>query len=106
MNDKQTRHSHVRLIEDHDARKVVHWRYAPIDVRYQHPMTDLDTGWSDWVDEYYTIYPNAIGVRKITLQEVANFAKSRNVCDEVLRMISNCSRTRRASPPDIARLNA
>ncbi len=67
MSDKQCRFSHVRVIESNDARVVVHWRYAPIDVRYEHPLTDLDTGWSDWVDEYYTIYPDAIGVRKITV---------------------------------------
>ena len=28
MADKQTRYSHVRLIENNDARVVVHWRYA------------------------------------------------------------------------------
>lgn len=67
MSDKQCRFSHVRIIENTDARVVVHWRYAPIDVRYEHPFIDPLTGWSDWVDEYYTIYPNAVGVRKITV---------------------------------------
>jgi len=46
---------------------VVHWRYAPVDVRYNHPFIDPLTGWGDWVDEYYTIYPDAVGVRKITV---------------------------------------
>ena len=68
MSDKQCRYSHVRIIENTDARVVIHWRYAPIDVNYQHPFTDPNTGWSDWVDELYTIYPSGIGVRKITLQ--------------------------------------
>lgn len=68
MSDKQCRFSHVRVIESNDARVVVHWRYAPVDVRYEHPFIDPLTGWSDWVDEYYTIYPDAIGVRKVTLQ--------------------------------------
>ena len=68
MSDKQCRFSHVRIIESHDARVVVHWRYAPVDVRYNHPFIDPLTGWSDWVDEYYTIYPDAVGVRKITVQ--------------------------------------
>jgi len=67
MSDKQCRFSHVRVIESTDARTVVHWRYAPVDVRYEHPFTDPITGWSDWVDEYYTIYPNAVGVRHITV---------------------------------------
>lgn len=67
MSDKQCRFSHVRIIESSDARVVVHWRYAPVDVRYNHPFIDPLTGWGDWVDEYYTIYPNAVGVRKITV---------------------------------------
>jgi hypothetical protein len=65
MSDKQCRFSHVRIIESSDARVVVHWRYAPVDVRYNHPFIDPLTGWGDWVDEYYTIYPDAVGVRKI-----------------------------------------
>jgi len=67
MSDKQCRFSHVRIIESSDARVVVHWRYAPVDVRYEHPFMDPLTGRGDWVDEYYTIYPNAVGVRKITV---------------------------------------
>jgi hypothetical protein len=67
MSDKQCRFSHVRIIESNDARVVVHWRYAPVDVRYEHPFIDPLTGWADWVDEYYTIYPDAVGVRKITV---------------------------------------
>lgn len=66
MSDKQCRFSHVRIIESTDARVVVHWRYAPVDVQYNHPFIDPETGWGDWVDEYYTIYPDGIGVRKIT----------------------------------------
>ncbi len=68
MSDKQCRYSHVRIIENTDARVVVHWRYAPVDVMYEHPFTDPATGWSDWVDEVYTIYPSGIGVREITIQ--------------------------------------
>jgi hypothetical protein len=68
MSDKQCRYSHVRIIESTDARVVVHWRYAPVDVQYEHPFTDPVTGWSDWVDEIYTIYPSGVGVRRITVQ--------------------------------------
>ena len=67
MSDKQCRFSHVRIIESNAVRVVVHWRYAPVDVFYEHPFIDEKTGWSDWVDEYYTIYANAVGVRKITV---------------------------------------
>lgn len=65
MSDKQCRHSHVRIIENTDARVVVHWRYAVVDILYQKPRLDSDTGWSDWVDEYYTIYPDGVGIRNI-----------------------------------------
>lgn len=68
MSDKQCRYSHVRIIESNDARAVIHWRYAPVDVHYEHPFIDQKTGWSDWVDEYYYIYPNATGVRSIKVQ--------------------------------------
>jgi hypothetical protein len=30
MSDKQCRYSHVRIIENTDARIVIHWRYAPV----------------------------------------------------------------------------
>lgn len=71
MSDKQCRYSHVRIIENTDARAVIHWRYAPVDVNYNHPFIDPDTGWSDWVDEYYCLYPDAVGVRKITVHSSA-----------------------------------
>lgn len=71
MSDKQCRYSHVRIIENTSARVVVHWRYAPVDVNYERPFVDSDTGWSDWVDEYYYIYPDAVGVRKVTLHTSA-----------------------------------
>jgi hypothetical protein len=64
MADKQCRYSHVRLIENHDARIVVHWRYAVSDIRYTINHTDPDTGWGDWTDEYYYIYPDAVATRK------------------------------------------
>ena len=66
MSDKQNRYSHVRIIENHDARVVVHWRYALNDVDYRIASPNPETDWGDWVDEYYIIYPDAIGVRKVT----------------------------------------
>ncbi|HUW20746.1 MAG TPA: hypothetical protein VMW16_15720 [Sedimentisphaerales bacterium] len=67
MSDKQCRYSHVRIIESTDARVVVHWRYSPVDLNYLQPYRDEMTGWADWVDEYYTIYPDSVGVRKATI---------------------------------------
>jgi len=67
MSDKQCRYSYVRLIENSDARIVVHWRYAVADIRYTINHTDPVTGWGDWVDEYYYIYPDVVATRKQVL---------------------------------------
>lgn len=63
MSDKQCRYTHVRMIENHDARVVVHWRYALNDVLYRIASTDPITGWGDWADEYYYIYPDGVATR-------------------------------------------
>ena len=66
MSDTQCRGSHVRIVENHDARVVVHWRYALMDVLFRQPHTDPETGWQDWGDEYYAIYPDGVAVRSVT----------------------------------------
>ena len=65
MSDAQCRFSHVRVIESTDARVVVHWRYALLDVLYRQSGVDPTTGWGYWGDEYYTIYPDGVGVRNV-----------------------------------------
>lgn len=64
--DRQCRYSHVRIIENNDARVVVHWRYALADAFYNFVAT-ADDGRGEWCDEYYIIYPDHVGVRKIEL---------------------------------------
>jgi len=66
MGDKQTRYSHVRLIENNAARVVIHWRYALAGIKHQLFPED-ENGWSDWADEYWTIYPDGIAARKQVL---------------------------------------
>jgi len=63
MSDKQCRYAHVRVIENHNARVVVHWRYALCDVLYKIAREDKLTGWGAWADEYYYIYPDCAAVR-------------------------------------------
>ncbi|MHC4500862.1 MAG: LamG domain-containing protein, partial [Planctomycetota bacterium] len=63
MSDKQCRYAHVRIIENHDARVVVHWRYALCDVLYKIARQDKVTDWGAWADEYYYIYPDGVAVR-------------------------------------------
>ena len=68
MQDPKCLYSHVRIIENTDARVVVHWRYAPVSAHNHLWRVDPKTGYACWVDEYYTIYPDAVGVRKVTWQ--------------------------------------
>ena len=66
MSDKQCRYAHVRLIENNDARVVVHWRYAVCDVLYR--IANMNRGrWGAWADEYYYIYPDGAAVRTFTV---------------------------------------
>jgi len=37
------------------------------DVNYRIAWPDEQSGWGDWSDEYYTIYPDGYGVRKVIL---------------------------------------
>jgi hypothetical protein len=67
MNDKQMRYSRVRLIEEHDARKVVHWRYALTDIDYGISRLGVDGGPGEWGDEYYTVYPDGVATRRQVL---------------------------------------
>jgi hypothetical protein len=68
MSDKENRYSHVRILENTDARAVVHWRYGLCEViNYSCANPDPITGWTDWADEYFTIYPDGVAVRKQVL---------------------------------------
>jgi hypothetical protein len=65
MSDKQDRYSHVRILENDDARIVIHWRYAQCECeQYLGNYPDPLTGWTDWADEYFTIYPDGVAVRR------------------------------------------
>ncbi len=63
--DKQCRYSHVRILESNEARTVIHWRYAMSYLDYKIVFEDPVSGWGDWVDEYYAIYPDGVAVRKV-----------------------------------------
>ena len=68
MSDKQSRYSHVSILESSPARAVIHWRYALAEARnYKGARPDPSTGWTDWADEYWTVYPDGVAVRKQVL---------------------------------------
>ena len=64
MSDKQARYSSVRIIENNDARVVIHWRYALTNTDYEIAYEDPLTGWGDWADEYDYVYPDGLALRK------------------------------------------
>jgi len=66
MQDRHCRFSSVRIIENTDARAVVHWRYALVSAHDHTWMPDPKTGWECWVDEYYYIYPDGSAIRKVS----------------------------------------
>ena len=76
MQDIHCRYSHVRIIENTPARAVVHWRYAPVGSYDFLWIRDETTGRALWVDEYYTFYPDGVGVRKMTWKK---FREDENV---------------------------
>lgn len=67
MSDKQARYSHVKIIENSDARTVVYWRNSPVGVNYEMAYVDEATGWGDWSEEVHTIYPDGVAVRKVIM---------------------------------------
>jgi hypothetical protein len=68
MSDKQSRYSHVSVLASSEARAVIHWRYALAEARnYEGANADERTGWFDWADEYWTVYPDGTAVRKQVL---------------------------------------
>jgi hypothetical protein len=65
--DRLCRFSFASVLETSPARVVVRWRYAPVDEKGELIHGDPVTRWHDWVDEFYTIYPDRSGVRSVTL---------------------------------------
>jgi len=64
--DRDCRFTHVRIIENTPARTVIHWRYGLVDADYKFAALDIDSR-GEWADEYYTIYPDGIGIREIQI---------------------------------------
>lgn len=67
MSDKSSEYSHVRILENTPARVVVHWRFALLDVNHIIANYDEKTGWGDWSDWYYYIYPDGVAAKKMQL---------------------------------------
>lgn len=66
MQDHDSRHSNVRVLQSSPARVIVHWRYHPSTLANKIPFVD-ETRWGDTVDEYHYVYPDETAVRDTTL---------------------------------------
>lgn len=67
MSDKEAFTNHARIIENTPARVVIHWRYPLLDVNRVMANYNNETGWCDWSDWYFYIYPDGIAVKDMLL---------------------------------------
>ncbi|NBR49244.1 LamG domain-containing protein [bacterium] len=65
MADKKCEFSTAKIVENTDARVVVHARYASVGIDGKFLNPDPVTGWGLWSDEYFTIYPDGVTVRYV-----------------------------------------
>jgi hypothetical protein len=65
MSDVQCRSSRVAIIESNDARVVVNWRYLQMDVKFRQNDLPDNTGFGEWGNELYYVYPDGVAVRKV-----------------------------------------
>lgn len=82
MSDKRAHYSHVKILENSDARAVVYWRNAPVGINYEFAFVDEITGWGDWSEEYHTIYPDGVAVRKVVMWS-SNFKEWHEWCQSI-----------------------
>lgn len=67
MMDRRGEYSSFKILENTPARVVILWRHALVSRAGTKPNVDPVTGWTDWVDDYYTIYPDAVCARRTVL---------------------------------------
>ncbi|MDB4584558.1 LamG domain-containing protein [Draconibacterium sp.] len=67
MSDKEAYTNYVRIIENTPARTIVQWRYPLLDVNHVMANYNESTGWCDWSDWYYYIYPDGVAVKSMKL---------------------------------------
>ncbi|MBB3186205.1 LamG domain-containing protein [Microbacter margulisiae] len=67
MSDKPCFSSHVRIIENTDARVVVQWRYRLITPWQKWSNYDSKTGWGDVSEMIYYIYPDGVSTKRLRI---------------------------------------
>lgn len=82
MSDKRAHYSHVKILENSEARAVVYWRNAPVGVNYELTFVDEITRWGDWSEEYHIVYPDGVSVRKVVMWS-SNFKAWHEWCQSI-----------------------
>ncbi len=67
MSDKQSWHNHAKIIENTPARSVVQWRFPLVDVQHVMANYDEESGWCDWSEWTYYIYPDGVAAKYMQL---------------------------------------
>ena len=65
MADQLSHYNHVRIIEKSPSRVIVHWRYPLINTKKVIARYDRSTGWGEWSDWYWYIYPDGIAAKRM-----------------------------------------
>ena len=95
MQDRECRYITVDVVEKSPARAVVHWRYALSDPHYRIYR-------NEWVDEYYVMYPDGVGIRQVNLWPNSN---TRHEMFEVLLAKPPCVHTEQLYEKEFATLS-
>ena len=67
MSDKGSYDSHVRVIENTEARVVVEWRYRLTEPGHRWSNYNPETGWGDVSEMIYYIYPDGVATKRIRI---------------------------------------
>jgi hypothetical protein len=65
MSDKKAVFGNVHILEQSPARVVLKWRYPLSEVGYRIAYEEPDSGWGDWSDWYFVIYPDGTVLKRL-----------------------------------------
>jgi hypothetical protein len=65
MSDKKMVFGNVHILEQSPARVVLKWRYPLSEVGYRISYEDPVSGWGNWADWYFVIYPDGTVVKRM-----------------------------------------
>jgi hypothetical protein len=67
MSDKKAVFGRVDILEQSPARVVLRWRYPLSEVGYRISFEDPETGWGNWSEWYFVIYPDGTMVKRMRI---------------------------------------